>query len=119
MQWVSAFIDSISQALGRDREVRPADDGADADTEAARAALLGLLEPHEGWQADLLRQRIGMARSAAHLWFMRADVAQVLCAAMGERRAHDAVMVLTPLWGDHIPPGHLEAQRRHRSLSRR
>ena len=126
MQWVSAFIDSISLALGRDREARSANGtetrsgtAAHATADAARAALLALLEPHESWQADLLRQRIGMARSAAHLWFLRADVAQLLCPALGERRAHDTVMALTPLWGDQIPPGHLEAQRRHRSLSGR
>mgnify|MGYP006148067507 CR=1 FL=1 len=73
----------------------------------------------EPTRIDLLRHRIGMARSAAHLWFMRADVAQVLCLAMGERPAHDAVVALTPLWGDRVPPGHREAQQRHRSLSRR
>lgn len=71
MQWVSAFIDSVSAVLGGERPGQR----SSSECELARAALLELLDDQTGFEAIRIRQRIFSARQPDVWWLLRADVA--------------------------------------------
>lgn len=115
MQWVSAFIDSVSAVLAGEKPSIRSQHGC----ERARAALLELMDGHSGHEAARIRQRILAAKRPDVLWLMRSDVVQHLTRTCGEVTARERVMALTPLWDGRISSGYLIAQHRHRLMTAR
>lgn len=109
MQWVSAFIDSVSAVLGGDRPARRPPSGG----EAARLALLELLDSQPDAPVARLRQRIMGTQHPDVLWLLRADIVQHLTRTCGEAAARERVLALNPLWEGRVSRGYLDAQHRH------
>ena len=72
-----------------------------------RHAMLALLPPDEDaadWPTERLRHRLLVANDPHALWFMRADLNQLLCRRLGEEPAFALVGQLTPLFQGAVRP---------------
>jgi hypothetical protein len=96
--------DSIYSWLGAEPPASQTVD--DERVEAIRDHMLHTLKVAESGQRHRdLHQRIYFAQEATALWYLRADLMQVLCACEGERAARQRLLVLSRLFRGTLPEG--------------
>ena len=97
-------LDSIYSWLGTEVPESQAVD--DERLEAIRDHMLHLLQSVDRAKRHRdLRQRIYCAPEATALWYLRAELMQVLCSCEGERIARQRLLVLSRLFRGTLPEG--------------
>jgi hypothetical protein len=97
-------LDSIYSWLGA--EVPASQTVDDERVEAIRDHMLHLLQNADRAKRHRdLRQRLYCAPEATALWYLRAELMQVLCACEGERTARQRLLVLSRLFRGTLPDG--------------
>jgi len=99
----STILDTVAQRLHGETPARDP-----VQLLRIRHAMLALLPADDGlgsdWPSERLRHRLLVATDPHALWFMRADLNQLLCRRLGERPAFALMAQLTPLFQGAIAP---------------
>lgn len=83
-----------------------------------RQAMVALLPAAPRWDIDHVRQRIGSAQNVQQLWFLRAEMNQVMCPVFGEQQSRELIEKLTPMFEGLVEEGFLKNYRHQRSRMR-
>jgi hypothetical protein len=102
-RFFSTIFDTMAQRLYGEEPARDP-----ARLLRIRHAMLDLLPREDAcgndWPTERLRHRLLVAPDPHSLWFMRAELNQLLCQRMGERPAFALVAQLTPLFRGAVRP---------------
>jgi len=113
MTLFSSFFDTFSTRL--ESAARRQDPQALAEI---RSAMVNLLPSAPRWDIDHVRLRIGSAQDVQQLWFLRAEMNQVMCPVFGEQQSLVLIEQLTPLFEGLIDDGFIRTHQRQRARSR-
>lgn len=107
MKLLTSLLDTVSALL--ESPSRRQDGAA---LVSIRRAMINMLPAAPRWDIEHVRQRISSAQDTQQLWFLRAEMNQVMCPVFGERQARALIEQLTPMFEGLIDEAFLHSHRR-------